>query len=138
MTKFNTIQFTAAASIDLTGEFEDLDEMIARGAEAAEEIRRQYSHLNSLIQGMEYTVEFIADEEARAELIEFLADMRKELHSRWAAAMAIIWGAKLNARVSITTIHHADGTVTYALSIDGRPIETDGTDKGVREYLHRQ
>ena len=138
MTKFNTIQFTAAASIDLTGEFEDLDEMIARGAEAADEIRRQYSHLNSLIQGMEYTVEFIADEEARAELIEFLGDMRKDLHGRWAAAMAIIWGAKLNAKVSITTTHHADGTMTYALSINGNPIETDGTDKGVREYLHRK
>ena len=69
MMKFKALQFTASITADLTGEFDDLEEMIAAnkaGEDNTCEIRNAYCHLGSLIQGMEYMAEFIADFVERA------------------------------------------------------------------------
>ena len=77
MMKFNALQFVNNLSADLTGEFDELEEMIQKG-EDAEGIHRTYNHLGSMIQGFEYMAEFIEDEDDRKELTAIIAQKREE------------------------------------------------------------
>lgn len=124
MKKFNAIQFVATAAVDLNGEFEDLEKLVEEGAEKAEAIRRQWNHLDSLIQGMEYTIEFIDDEEISDEVGGFLQDQRKYLMTLLPGCLQVVWSVKLGEKVEIITTYRADKTKYHTLSVGGRPEGT--------------
>lgn len=124
MKKFNVIQFVATAAVDLNGEFEDLENLVEEGAEKVKEIQRQYNHLDSLIQGMEYTVEFISDDETCEEVGEFLKDQRKYLMNLLPACLQVVWSEKLGEKVEIMTTYRADQSKYHILSVGGRPEGT--------------
>lgn len=124
MKKFNAIQFVATAAVDLNGEFEDLEKLVEEGAEKAEAIRHQWNHLDSLIQGMEYTIEFIDDEEISDEVGGFLQDQRKYLMALLPGCLQVVWSVKLGEKVEIITTYRSGKTKYHTLSVGGRPEGT--------------
>ena len=117
MAKFNSIQFAAGIAVDFNGELEDLHDMIKD--RKAEDAKRQYNHLSSLITGMKYTIGYIADKEAQEELNELMEDFEKQLSWEKSAVLALIYSEKLDSKVTIITHHKANGETTYSLVIDG-------------------
>ena len=136
MTKFNAFQFVSGMSIDVNDEFNDLDEMIEGGVQKADEIRRTYNHLTSLLQGMKYAIGYIAEDETRKEVEATITDMENILKEKRAKCASIIWMSKLGKEVKIITNHLADGTKMYELTVDGQPCARNNNLDGIIEYLH--
>lgn len=58
-TKFETFDFIQYMSLDVIGELDNLEEMIDKCD--GREIRHQYNHINSLLKGIAYTLDYIID-----------------------------------------------------------------------------
>ncbi len=120
MTKLNAIFLAAGIGADVSGEINDLEALMEIGVEKAKEIKHQFNHINSLLTGMQYVIDYIEDEEAQKELKEIIDRQREFLMSDRRQCMEIVYSAKLGRKVTIK----ADAPGTYALSIAG--TETEG------------
>lgn len=134
MMKFNALQFINNLSADLTGEFDELEEMIQKG-EDADGIHRAYNHLGSLIQGFEYMVDFIEDEDDRKELTAIIAQKREERDGFYPRAASIIYSKKLGKKVTVNCIWHADKTKTFEVDVDGHIRRTFHKTEDVKKYI---
>ncbi len=141
MMKFKALQFVACISADMAGEFDDLEEMIAAnkaGEDNAHKIESTYCHLGSLIQGMEYMSEFIADEDDEKELAEVLQDLHDRRDAFYPRCASIIYTRRLGKPVEVTIFHRSKDTMDFFVCVDG---ENDGEAKTfsnvdeVREYI---
>lgn len=134
MKEFNAFMFVSHAAADLEGEFTDLEELLEQGQAKAHEIANSFRHLESLIQGMKYTIDFIEDDEARHEIGEVIEDWRNTLLTYRASCMMIVYSKELGKKFSIITMNHLDGSTTYTVSIDGENRITCNTLDDVRDY----
>lgn len=135
MMKFNALQFVNNLSADLTGEFDELKEMIQQGTDA-ESIRRTYNHLGSMIQGFKYMAEFIEDEDDRKELTAIIAQKREERDGFYPRAASIIYTAKLGKKVTVTGTWHADNTKAFEVNIEGRGRNTYTRTEDVKALIN--
>ena len=87
-TAFETIDFIQYMSMDVMHELNDLEEKIEKGD--GREIRSQYNHINSLLKGIDYTLEYIADEDDRESLKIAVANMREFLEARYNVCKKIV------------------------------------------------
>lgn len=87
-TNFETFEFIQYMSMDVLQELNDLEKKIEQGD--GREIRCQYNHINSLLKGIEYTLDYIADEDDRENLQHAVANMREQLESRYNTCKAIV------------------------------------------------
>lgn len=139
MMKFKALQFVASITADLTGEFDSLEEKIAAnksGVDNAQELQNDYCHLGSLIQGLEYMAEFIADEDDEKELEEVLKDLRNQRDAYYPRIASIAYTKRLGKDVSVTVMNHADGTKEYNVSIGFHcNVAVFDTADKVKEYI---
>lgn len=73
MTKISLLQFAASLSVDISDEIDDLSEMISAYKSYPDDTKlekmiKQYNHVSSFLQGVEYMIDFIEDEEDKEEL----------------------------------------------------------------------
>ena len=139
MMKFNALQFVNSLSCDLTGEFDDLEELIQAnkaGEDNADKIHSSYTHLNSLIQGFEYMVEFIANDEDRKELTEIIAQKREEHSGFYPRCASIIYTKRLGKAVDITWCHHTADPDEFTVRVQGHFTRTFHTTAEVKEYIN--
>ena len=136
MKDFNAFMFVSHAASDLNGEFTDLENLMEQGGDKAREIGNAFQHLVSLIQGMEYTIDFIEDDEARHEIVEVINEWQETLMGYRAGCMKIIYSKRMGQDFDILTKHEADGTRTYTVSIDGYPRFTGKSLDEVRDYFY--
>ena len=136
MKDFNAFMFVSHAASDLNGEFTDLENLMEQGGDKAREIGNAFQHLVNLIQGMEYTIEFIEDDEARHEIVEVIKEWQETLMGYRAGCMKIIYSKRMGQDFDILTKHEADGTRTYTVSIDGDPRFTGKSLDEVRDYFY--
>ena len=87
-TNFETFDFIQYMSMDIMGELNDLEEKIEKGD--GREIRHQYNHINSLLKGIDYTLDYIADKEDREHLQKAVSNMKELLESRYNACKKIV------------------------------------------------
>lgn len=139
MMKFKGLQFVASITADLTGEFDSLEEKIAAnksGEDNARELQNDYCHLGSLIQGLEYMAEFIADEDDEKELEEVLKDLRNQRDAYYPRIASIAYTQRLGKEVNITVMNHADGTKEYNVCIGFHcNVATFDSTEKVKEYI---
>lgn len=76
--KFNGFEFVQGMSLDVMDEINELREMLDNGADAMD-IRRQYNHIDSLLVGIGYTLEYIEDEDDRQALKKTVENMMEHL-----------------------------------------------------------
>lgn len=137
MMKFKGLQFVHSISTDLTEEFNELDEMITaaeNGKDNACEIHSAYQHLGSLIQGLEYMAEFIADDGDREELAEALKDLREERDGFYPRAASVIYTKRLGKPVDVTMARHNNGDMDFLVTIDEQTKIFNSTDR-VKDYI---
>lgn len=138
MMKFNALQFVNSLSCDLTGEFDDLEELIQAnkaGEDNTDKIRYAFNHLNSLIQGFEYMVEFIADDEDRKELTEIIAQKREEHSGFYPRCASIIYTKRLGKAVVVTWCHHTEDPDDFSVTVQDHVTRTFHTTADVREFI---
>lgn len=87
-TNFETFEFIQYMSMDVLEELNDLEEKIEKGD--GREIRAQYNHINSLLKGIDYTLDYIANEDDQKSLKHAVANMRELLESRYNACKVIV------------------------------------------------
>ncbi len=138
MLKLNVIQFAAGLSIDFTDEINDLDAMIkeARQDEAMiDEVVRSYRHLSSFLQGIDYMIDYMEDDESKEQL-KALSDTtwHGQLQSFWATIMEMKWSRTLDEKVHIVTHYLADGKIQYEVTTKNG-TETCKTREKVADYL---
>lgn len=122
MMKFKALQFVASISADMAGEFDNLEEMITAnkaGEDNVHKIENTYCHLGSLIQGMEYMAEFIADEDDEKELAEVLKDLRDQRDNFYPRAASIIYTKRLGKPVEVTLFHRSNDVTDYSVRVEG-------------------
>lgn len=115
MTKINTIHLAAGIGSDVEGEIKELENLMEQGVSKAKEIRHQFNHINSLLIGMNYVIEFIEDEEDKKALKEVTDQYKAFLMSDRRRCMEIIYTAQIGRKVTIKT----DAPGTYALEVAG-------------------
>ena len=103
MKDFNAFMFVSHAASDLNGEFTDLENLMEQGGDKAREIGNAFQHLVSLIQGMEYTIDFIEDDEARHEIVEVIKEWQETLMGYRAGCMKIIYSKRMGQDFDILT-----------------------------------
>jgi len=89
-TNFETFDFIQYMSMDVLEELNDLEELIEMGSSKGNEIRAQYNHINNLLHGIDYTLDYIADEEDREFLKKAVENMRELLKSRYKVCESLI------------------------------------------------
>lgn len=135
MTKFSAFQFVANAASDLNGEITDLEKMLEQGTEKAKEIASTYRHLGSFIQGVNYTIDFIEDDETRHEIQDIIKEWQDTLLGYRAQCMGIVYTARIGREVSITTRYECTGK-TYTLWIANDDKLTCDNLDAVRDYIN--
>ena len=141
MMKFKALQFVASISADMAGEFDSLEEMITAnkaGEDNASKIENTYCHLGSLIQGMEYMAEFIADEDDEKELAEVLKDLRNQRDNFYPRAASIIYTKRLGKPVEVTIFRHSIDATDYLVRVYGENYDETKTfskTDEVKEYI---
>ena len=73
---------------EIFNDWSDLEEKIEKGD--GREIRGQYNHINSLLKGIEYTLDYISDEQAREHLVKAVSNMKELLESRYNTCKKIV------------------------------------------------
>ena len=141
MTKISTIQFAASLSVDFEGEIDDLVEMISAyksepNDDKLDKIVRQYRHLSSFLQGVDYMIDFLADGEDKDELKD-LAEKQwhQSLNSYWATVMELKWSKATGSKIRINTEYDADQNKTYHLFVDGEIIIHTSKRELLYDYL---
>ena len=135
MMKFNALQFVNSLSCDLTGEFDDLEKLLQENEQDTEAIRRTCCHLNSLIQGFEYMVEFIEGDEDREELTKIIKQKREELYGYYPRAASAVFSAKLGKPVTVVQIVRAEGGEEFEAHVDGHLKMTFNSRAKVKNYI---
>lgn len=136
MTKFRAFQFVASLAADLNGEITDLENLLEQGTDKANEIANTYRHLGSFIQGVSYTIDFIADDETRHEIEDVIKEWQDSIAGYRAKCMEIVYTVKVGREVTITTRYEASGSKTYTLYIaDDDKLTCDDLD-AIRDYIH--
>jgi len=87
-TNFETFEFIQYMSMDVLEELNDLEEKIEKGD--GREIRAQYNHINSLLKGIDYTLDYIANEDDREALRHAVENMKELLESRYNVCKKIV------------------------------------------------
>ena len=87
-TAFETTDFIQYMSLDVMDELRELEEHIDN--KDAKNIRKQFNHCNSLLTGIRYTLEYIEDEDIRAELQRTVDNMKELLKSRHSICKKIL------------------------------------------------
>ena len=87
-TNFETFDFIQYMSMDVLEELNDLDEKIEAGN--GKEIRDKYNGINNLLNGIDYTMDYIANEDDRESLRKAVANMRELLKSRYNICKTIV------------------------------------------------
>ena len=87
-TKFETFDFIQYMSMDVMEELNNLEEKIKEGD--GREIRHQFNHINSLLKGIEYTLDYISDKEDREHLQKAVNNMKELLVSRYNVCKKIV------------------------------------------------
>ena len=87
-TAFETTDFIQYMSLDVMDELRELEEHIDN--KDAKNIRKQFNHCNSLLTGIRYTLEYIEDEDIRAELQRAVDNMKELLESRHSTCKKIL------------------------------------------------
>ena len=118
MTKLNSIHLAAGMGADLEGELRELENLMEQGVDKAKEIRHQFNHINSLLIGMKYVIDFIEDEEDRKDLGAIVDQYKGFLMSDRREAMQIVYTARIGRKVTIKP----DAPGTYALEIAGNDL----------------
>ena len=141
MMKFKALQFVASIFADMAGEFDSLEEMITAnkaGEDNAHKIESTYCHLGSLIQGMEYMAEFIADEGDEKELAEVLKDLRSQRDAFYPRIASIVYTKRLGKPVEVATLRHLNDAMDYLVRVDGESYaeaKTFSKTDEVKEYI---
>jgi len=87
-TNFETFEFIQYMSMDVLDELNDLEEKIEAGN--GKEIRDKYNGINNLLNGIDYTLDYIANEDDRESLRKAVANMRELLKSRYNICKTIV------------------------------------------------
>ena len=124
MTKFNAILFAAALTADIDEEFHDL-RVLVNGNHNGAEIRKKFNHLSSFLDGAKYALDYIADEEAKAELMEVLTYQEGELQDIAPAAARHVWGQEYDLDIQIRSYFDAKG------KLEKYEVHAEDKDEGV-------
>ena len=140
MTTINAITFAAHLGADLETEFDTLETLLDAcnaGEDKADELKKQYTHISSFLQGVDYMINYITSEDAKAELQDLSeTTWHAMLQSYWHAVMSICWTKKLGKKVRIITICMADGEKAYEVKIgDGEARQRVATQRQVVDLL---
>lgn len=87
-TNFETFDFIQYMSMDVLEELNTLEEKIEAGN--GKEIRDKYNGINNLLNGIDYTLDYIANEDDRESLRKAVANMRELLKSRYNICKTIV------------------------------------------------
>lgn len=124
MTKINGIQFAAGLSADFTDEIDELQEMLeeynaTENEELIDQMVRRFRHLDSFLNGVSYTINYMEDGEDKDNLLELVEKQwRGWLYgSFWMPVLQLRWTKKLGQPVKVQTIRNADGTETYSCQV---------------------
>ena len=119
--KLNAIQFAAGLSVDLIDEITDLEALVKECKEDSSKIDetvKNYRHLSSFLQGIDYILDYFEDDEAKEQVKELSEkDWHLRLQGLWAPIMMLKWSRDLGEKVDIMTVYHADGKKTYEVTV---------------------
>jgi len=118
MMKINAIELAAGIGCDVEDEIRDLEALMAEGETKSKAIRRQFSHIDSLLTGMRYVINYTEEEETRHELSALIDRMREDLLGLRREAMQIVYSAEIGRKVRI----QPDAPGTWSLSVAGNEI----------------
>lgn len=147
MTKFNAIHFAAGLSYDMDEEIVEmhqmLDELIGmeekdRDEKKIRQVIRQYSHLNSFLQGVKYMAEYIEDEDTKREVKGLVSDFwGRDLAGCWADALKVKWERELGLEIRVMSHYHEDGEEpTYDIRVGDDYMATAKRREAVIDYLN--
>lgn len=122
MIQLNPIEFATGCAVDLNEEINELQEMAEKAAtdeKSLDEAMKDFRHLMSLLQGIEYMLHYCEDSDEKQQLQKHVVKRwRDEVTGLWPRLMELDSRRNLHRYVNITVCHKSDDALTVTVTVE--------------------